>query len=67
MLNKFNKPIRVAIYASIALTMSFSHLFAGSSISIGMQQEPTSLDPPQTRLHPLTECCLTMFMNPSLL
>ena len=45
MLNKFNKPIRVAIYASIALTMSFSHLFAGSSISIGMQQEPTSLDP----------------------
>ena len=45
MLNKFNKPIRVAIYASIALTMSFSHLFASSSISIGMQQEPTSLDP----------------------
>ena len=45
MLNKFNKPIRVAIYASIALIMSFSHLFAGSSISIGMQQEPTSLDP----------------------
>ena len=45
MLNNFNKPIRVAIYASIALIMSFSHLFAGSSISIGMQQEISSLDP----------------------
>ena len=45
MFKKLNKTACVGVYASLALTMSFSYLFAGSEISIGMQQEPTSLDP----------------------
>ena len=45
MLSLFLKPIRVSIYATVAFTISFSHLSASSKISIGMQQEPTSLDP----------------------
>ena len=45
MLSLLRKPIRVSIYATLALTISFSHLSASSKISIGMQQEPTSLDP----------------------
>ena len=39
------KSLRVSIYTLIAVAMSFSQLFAESKIVIGMQQEPTSLDP----------------------
>ena len=45
MLKISHKLFRVSVVASFALTMSLSQLSASSKISIGMQQEPTSLDP----------------------
>ena len=45
MFKKFEKLSSVVVYALLALIVSFSQLFAATEISIGMQQEPTSLDP----------------------